>query len=103
MKRTYLAGPMSGHLDLNFPAFHAEAARLRALGYTVVNPAELNPDPAMDWAEALAADFIHLEHCDSIALLPDWEKSRGANREYGYALGRGFTVVMAADLVERKE
>ena len=102
MKRTYLAGAMTGHPELNFPLFHAEAARLRALGYTIVNPAEINPDPAMEWADALAADFQHLEHCDSIALLPGWELSRGANREYGYALGRGFAIVMAADLVESR-
>lgn len=100
MKRTYLAGPMSGLPGLNFEAFHAEAARLRALGYTIVNPAEINPDPSAAWADALAADFEHLEHCDSIALLPGWEQSRGANREYGYALGRGFSIVMAADIVE---
>jgi hypothetical protein len=41
MKKIYLSGPMTGLPDLNFPAFHAEAARLRALGYDVINPAEL--------------------------------------------------------------
>ena len=41
MKKTiYVSGPMSGLPDLNFPAFHAAAAELRALGHTVVNPAE---------------------------------------------------------------
>ena len=29
--RIYVAGPMTGYPDLNFPAFHAETARLRAL------------------------------------------------------------------------
>ncbi len=33
MKRIYLSGLMSGLPELNFPAFHAEAARLRALGF----------------------------------------------------------------------
>src|SRR5690606_26470176 len=42
MKRIYIAGPMTGLPDLNFPAFHAEAARLRSRGVDVVNPAEIN-------------------------------------------------------------
>ncbi len=41
MTKLYLSGPMSGIKDNNFPVFHAEAARLRALGYTVVSPAEI--------------------------------------------------------------
>lgn len=39
-QRIYLAGPMTGLPEHNFPAFHAEAARLRGLGYHVENPAE---------------------------------------------------------------
>nr|WP_301338073.1 DUF4406 domain-containing protein [Pseudomonas aeruginosa] len=31
-QRIYLAGPMTGLPEHNFPAFHAEAARLRHLG-----------------------------------------------------------------------
>ncbi|MCI4427735.1 MAG: recombinase RecT [Burkholderiales bacterium] len=36
MKRIYISGPMTGLPELNFPAFNAEAARLRALGFEAV-------------------------------------------------------------------
>ncbi|WP_457825134.1 DUF4406 domain-containing protein, partial [Staphylococcus aureus] len=36
MTRIYVAGPMSGLPELNFPAFHAAAAELRAQGFDVV-------------------------------------------------------------------
>ena len=58
--RLYLAGPMTGLPELNFPAFHAEAARLRALGYEVVNPAEINVDPAAGWLACMRADIAQL-------------------------------------------
>ena len=40
----YIAGPMTGIVDYNFQAFHAAAKDLRAKGYTVFNPAEINAD-----------------------------------------------------------
>lgn len=40
MRRLYLAGPMTGLPDFNYPAFHAAAAAWRAAGWTVANPAE---------------------------------------------------------------
>ena len=81
MKRIYIAGPMTGLPDLNFPAFHAEAARLRALGYEVSNPAEINPDPTAGWEACMRADIAELVKCDGVALLPGWERSRGASLE----------------------
>ncbi len=79
--RTYLAGPMTGIPDLNFPAFHRAAASLRASGYEVINPAEINPDPSMTWEDAIRADIPQLLTCEAIALLPGWENSRGARLE----------------------
>jgi len=39
VKRIYLSGPMTGLPELNFPAFAAMTASLRAGGHTVTNPA----------------------------------------------------------------
>ena len=36
----YIAGPMSGKVDHNYPAFHAAAKFLREKGWTVFSPAE---------------------------------------------------------------
>lgn len=79
--RLYLSGPMTGLPDLNFPAFHAAAAALRARGWEVVNPAELNPDGAMPWHMCMRADIKALCDCDVIVLMPGWERSQGAALE----------------------
>ena len=95
-ERWYIAGPMTGLPDLNFPAFHAEAARLRGLGYEVVNPAEISVDPAKGWAECMRADIAQLVTCDVISLLPGHEGSRGAKLELHIAKEIGIRVVMPA-------
>ena len=97
--RLYLAGPMSGYQDLNFPAFHAEAARLRALGYEVVNPAEINAGTSAEWADCMRADIRELVNCDAVALLTGWEKSKGANLEVHIAYELGMLTVAASCFV----
>ncbi len=93
--KIYVAGPMTGYLDFNFPAFHAEAARLRALGYQVANPAEINADASPDWADCMRADIRELVTCDAVALLDGWEKSKGANLEVHIASELGMLAVPA--------
>lgn len=79
--RCYLAGPMTGIKDWNFPAFNQAAASLRASGYEVINPVEINSDTTMKWEDCMRADIAQLVTCDQIALLPGWEKSKGASLE----------------------
>ena len=107
----YVAGPMRGIPEFNFPAFHAATATLRAQGHEVFSPAERdnqhhgtdismnNPtgDESVAAAqhgfsirEAMAADCAWIcQHADAIALLPGWQNSRGAvaERALGIALG----------------
>ena len=98
MTRIYIAGPMTGLPDLNFPAFHAEAARLRALGFEVVNPAEINADPTAGWEACMFADLAALSTCDGLALLPGWEKSDGAQIERIWARRTGKSITLAGDI-----
>ena len=111
--KVYLAGPMRGIPEFNFPAFHKAAAMLREARYTVFNPAErdeaahgkgVNASPTGDLKdiahtgfslrEALAADteFICKE-ADAIALLPGWENSKGARAELALAEALGLEVI----------
>lgn len=77
--RIYISGPMTGLHDFNRPAFNAEAARLRALGYHVENPAE-NPEQS-SWAAYMRVAVRQMLTCDAIAVLPGWTASRGAKLE----------------------
>ena len=92
--RCYIAGPMTGLPQSNFPAFDAAAAALRDRGYEVVSPAELdNPEdraialadlpPRKTWGDFLARDvkLIADGGIEAIVLLPDWQTSRGAKLE----------------------
>lgn len=103
MKRIYLSGPMTGLPDYNYPAFNAEAARLRALGYNVENPAE-NPLPAdAPWHMCMRDAIRQLLTCDTVAFLPGWQVSRGANVEIELAGHLKMGVIQASGIVSPQE
>jgi hypothetical protein len=108
-KRIYLAGPMQGYPEFNFPRFNAVAKALRANGHEVFNPAEKdierhggvnisagNSAGSLDQVKAqhgfslrsalgMDMEFIcHKANC--IVLLPGWEKSNGAQAEHRTAV-----------------
>ena len=99
MKRVYVAGPMSGLPDFNYPAFNAEAGRLRALGYEVENPAENPVPPCGSWAGYMRMALAQVVQCDGIVLLPGWETSRGATLEHHVATTLGLRVEQAGVLL----
>lgn len=95
--RLYLSGPMTGLPDHNYPAFNAEAARLRALGYDIVNPAELKPE-GNEWHHYLRRDLREMLTCDGLALMPGWHNSKGAHLEIQVAHRVEMSIVDARDL-----
>lgn len=98
-KRIYVAGPMTGIEDFNYPVFNAMADRLRAQGYEVENPADHGIVEGAQWADYMAYDLTRLGLCGVIALLPGWERSEGAKLEVQIAHCLGMTIVNAHDLV----
>lgn len=95
--KIYVAGPMTGLPDLNFPAFHAETAKLRAAGHIVINPAEVNPDQGMSWEACMRSDIAELVKCDAIQLLHGWENSKGATLEHHIAERLGLRIFMPGE------
>lgn len=102
---TYIAGPMTGYPDFNYPAFLAAATELRAQGIRVLSPTEHTGDepPAAYDAERPYAYYLRrslamLLDCDSIVLLPGWENSAGARleKQIAEALGMPISVWNAA-------
>lgn len=90
--KIYVAGPMTGLPDFNFPAFHTASATLRAQGWQVVNPAEINPDSSLAWTECMRRDIAELVTCDAIHLLDGWWASKGATLEHHIAERLGMQV-----------
>lgn len=98
MPRVYLAGPMTGLPDFNYPAFNAEEKRIRALGCMVENPAVNMVYRGSPWETFMRDGIKRLMDCDILALLPGWERSRGANIERNLAITLGMHVVDAEAL-----
>lgn len=82
----YIAGPMRGHPELNFPKFNKWAKIIREVwNEEAVNPVDINPNPDADYNECMRADIKALCDCDGIFLLSGWDDSEGANAEYQVA------------------
>lgn len=96
IERIYLSGPMTGLPEFNYPAFNAEAARLRAIGYHVENPAENHTPPCGSWGGYMRQAIRQMLTCDAVALLPGWAESRGATVERDLAIRIGLLVVPAS-------
>ena len=101
--KVYIAGPMTGIPQFNYPAFIRAADILRHNGHEVVSPAELDdkddkaaalasPDGHMlsytggtgkTWGDFLSRDVKLLADTgiEAVVVLPGWYKSRGARLE----------------------
>ena len=98
MTTYYVSGPMSGLPESNYPAFNHAAARLRAMGYSVENPAECYWQPT--WLAYMRIAVAKLARCDAIVMLPGWEASRGAKVEHALAVLHDLPVHFLDELLE---
>ena len=111
--RVYLAGPMRGRDQHNFPAFHGAAFALRGLGYNVVSPAEhdlelgFDPDKTIaeqdidfDLRAVLAWDMQQVLAVDAVVTLPGWAHSSGARAEVAVAQAGGVPVMELAEILD---
>jgi len=107
MTAVYLAGPMTGLPEFNFPAFDEAARLLEAQGYKVFNPAQMDRDVGFDPSstqvddkflrDALRRDLAAICDADAIAMLPGWEKSGGARIEWMLAAHLGLEIIYLSE------
>lgn len=102
----YLAGPMTGYPQFNFPRFVEVRELLRAKGYEIICPTELdnsyNFQAAMasldgapgtgspngeTWGDFLSRDVkLVADQCDGVIAIDEWMHSKGARLEVFVAL-----------------
>ena len=95
----YLAGPMTGIPEYNYPAFREAAAALRDAGLHIESPHE-NPWPndhekmseSQLWQAMMDLSREQVNRSEAIILLPGWYLSSGALRELGWAKERKLPV-----------
>lgn len=109
--RVYVAGPMTGLPRFNFDAFEEACDRLRADGYFVTSPHEMDLaqgfDPDSDGAghdlrAALEADIAAVIAADVVVLLPGWELSPGVMVEVLVASAHGVPCVPIEDMTNAR-
>lgn len=98
----YLAGPMRGHPEFNFPRFFALAEIVEGMGHDVFNPAHedmkagFNPagltghedlaELGFDLSGAYMRDLMFIcNTADAVVVMPGWAKSKGAVAEVAVA------------------
>ena len=92
--KIYLSGAITGTDDY-MERFADMEELLVEQGHTVINPAKVNANLPTDttWEEYMRMSILMLGMCDTIYMLKGWEKSRGANREYLWALDHNYSVM----------
>lgn len=91
--KIYISGPITNVNNYREKFQNAEN-KLKADGYDVVNPALVDLVLTNGTHEEyMKVDMLLLSMCDAIYMLPGWQQSCGANREYGYALAKGYMVL----------
>lgn len=91
--RVYISGKITGNKNYK-EQFEQAKSRIRDMGDVPVSPCDVDGIiPDAKYEELMKIDMEILKMCDAVMMLSGWEESKGANREYGYALGRGMKIL----------
>jgi hypothetical protein len=102
--RVYIAGPMTGLPEFNYPAFHAAEDDWTREGWDVSNPAtNFGGDTSRAYRDYIRADLRMLAEADAIAFLPGWRKSKGATFEHAVATMLGLEMYDAETFCRLKD
>lgn len=95
--RIYISGGINGVEDYR-ENFHKAQMELMKGGNEVFNPASYADSlPKLSYEEYMKIGLYFLSMCDAIYMLKGWQKSCGANREYGYALAMDKIILEEQD------
>ena len=84
--KIYIAGPMSGRPEFDYPAFFRAADALAAVGHEPINPARAEGrEGCKTWLDYMRAALRDIADADAVALLSGWGESRGATIERNLA------------------
>ena len=83
--KIYLSGPITG-TDNYRENFQEAVRRLNEDGQYPAELCQVMPAATTSWEEYLKICIELLQMADAIVMLPGWRESRGAQREYGFAL-----------------
>lgn len=91
-KAIYIAGKISGDPEYKDKFMKAEEYLTKTKGYEVVlNPSKL-PE-GLTYEDYFPICFAMIDAAKAVYMMLGWEESRGANRELGYAIGKGYEVI----------
>ena len=90
----YISGPMTGLPNFNYDAFNEVAQKIRILGLSVFNPAEVfSGRTDLDKKHYMRADIAAVVKSKMLVLLEGWETSSGAQLEVEVAKACGIECV----------
>ena len=95
MKGIYLSGPVTGNEEAIHDFARAEALAEKLYPDALIfNPMKIAAGaPDLSYEEILDLDIMILDRfCDHILMIRGWWGSRGANRELGFAIAKGFHI-----------
>ena len=99
LTKIYIAGPMRGYEQLNYPAFYKAEKYLKSKKvWKPINPARMDDEiygseESLDHVEALKRDIDEIFEAEAMYMLRGWTDSKGALVEHALALYLGLYIM----------